>query len=882
MSASFQFRPGDVRISGQPVVVTSGIVTANVSGGSVITASGSVTAINGPVYGGFDNILQPVSGVASLISTSGYGNVTPLSVIITDRFADVARIHEMQGAVIFASEADSLQTFTVPKLFDFGFNAPTGGVPANAFMIVSTSGGNSLQIATSGTTSVTVTSGLGTLADLRGDLFDAYSGTRINGQGRAQFISTSGFAVSSGYTPLAVTIVDQFALAGRVQQLAQAATFGGPNDNGILTYTVPKLYDFNAGKSTASGFMVCTMSGGNTLQIGTSGYNTVTITSGVGVLVSGQAVVIASGHYPASGIYHASGIGVQVNSGYGVIVQSGVIVASGLNVIPQSGVGVLISGQAVVLGSGHFPASGIFFASGIGVQINSGRGVIINSGVGVTLASGISSGMGVLINSGVGVTVNSGLNVVGSLTASSSGNYINSRINTDLEDSLVSRWRFDADVNDYVGVNHGVTSGNPTYLHGMDNFGIVMSGAQSVDIAHHPSLQQTSELTVGGWIKFVYTSGQQRIIHKLNLLAPLDGWGFDVISGDTPNDSLRFAVLNSGVASEARYSMTNFQPGVWYHVVGTFKGSGSNAFIAMAVSGVVVSSGVPNTNTIGIVNNSGRQVEFGKWGTAGYFNGMLDDWRLYNAAMVGTQFTSLYNTLRTQRFSVFTQSGDIVTINSGVGVALGSGLGGVSGQFVNGIISGTVATSVSGNFIVLNSGLVKLIGSSGLVVPADASGRLAVANGIYEPVSVTRNSGQVAPALIDSVGRLTVRVDTHSVMTPVDIQSVTSGVVIPTGGHTQVAAVSISGSSPSPYISTNSGGAAFSSGLCSRMIIQYNATQTVNGVVYVGASGMAVSGYGYAVYSGSVPLTLDITNMNKVYAFATLSGIVLSVIATQA
>jgi hypothetical protein len=219
----------------------------------------------------------------------------------------------------------------------------------------------------------------------------------------------------------------------------------------------------------ASGVGVQVQSGIGTLISG----QTVNVASGTFVSLSGQAVSLASGSYIASGIYHASGVGVVAQSGLGVSVSgqmvdvaSGVYGASGVGVVTQSGLGVLISGQTVPLASGHYPASGIYTASGtytasgVGVTTSvSGNIVSLNSGLGVLIsgqtvpvasgaivASGLNvvaqSGLGVLISgqmvpvasghffaSGIGVVIQSGTGFVGDVTFAS-GSYLASGLYT--------------------------------------------------------------------------------------------------------------------------------------------------------------------------------------------------------------------------------------------------------------------------------------------------------------------------------------------------------------------------------------------------------------------------------------------------------------------
>jgi hypothetical protein len=132
-------------------------------------------------------------------------------------------------------------------------------------------------------------------------------------------------------------------------------------------------------------------------------------------------------------------------------------------------------------------------------------------------------------------------------------------------------------------------------------------------------------------------------------------------------------------------------------------------------------------------------------------------------------------------------SGQHVYVESGVhvvaeiGVQVQSGIGVlVSGQHI--FVESGVFTA-SGVGVTIQSGAGVTI-QSGASVQIQSGADLVV--GIYEPVGVTRSSGAPSQLLVDSVGRPTVRIDTHSVMTPVDIQSKVSGVCLISGEHVYV------------------------------------------------------------------------------------------------
>jgi len=119
-------------------------------------------------------------------------------------------------------------------------------------------------------------------------------------------------------------------------------------------------------------------SGQGALTVATSGIDTISVTSGVGALISGQTVDLASGVEIMSGVgVLISGQMTQLASGYTMKLASGqFIIISGQGVRIQSGAGVLISGQMVQT------ASGLYIYSGIGTLI-SGQTIDLKSGLSI-------------------------------------------------------------------------------------------------------------------------------------------------------------------------------------------------------------------------------------------------------------------------------------------------------------------------------------------------------------------------------------------------------------------------------------------------------------------------------------------------------------------
>jgi len=147
------------------------------------------------------------------------------------------------------------------------------------------------------------------------------------------------------------------------------------------------------------------------------------------------------------------------------------------------------------------------------------------------------------------------------------------------------------------------------------------------------SILQPVYITVGGWFK-TSASNAQEIIRKRS-----GGYTLMMNSNNCPQPSAGKVsfLIYSGVETLCAQSTLTFNDNKWHHAVGTFDGLNIKIYVDGTLSGTTpaVTSIVYLAGAIAI----GRDGD----NSANYWNGAIDDVRIYNYVMSAQEITQLYN-----------------------------------------------------------------------------------------------------------------------------------------------------------------------------------------------------------------------------------------------
>ncbi|MFZ2146051.1 MAG: LamG domain-containing protein, partial [Sedimentisphaerales bacterium] len=218
---------------------------------------------------------------------------------------------------------------------------------------------------------------------------------------------------------------------------------------------------------------------------------------------------------------------------------------------------------------------------------------------------------------------------------------------SDVSAGLVAHWEFDDGAGtiarDSSGNGHdGTLQGDPQWVAGMIGSGALsFDGSDGlVDVGHDESLSITDELTITVWLKVGDLSTYYFLVCKQPSGTAGDNYpGNYEFRTEINTGALQFGHQQAEGEQYIFYtSETSITAEQWYHVaVSVTKGE----LVEFYIDGVSAGSAEQLTN-FGVLNDEPVRIGGRKDGYS-FFNGILDDIRLYDRALSAVQIQKLYN-----------------------------------------------------------------------------------------------------------------------------------------------------------------------------------------------------------------------------------------------
>ncbi len=242
------------------------------------------------------------------------------------------------------------------------------------------------------------------------------------------------------------------------------------------------------------------------------------------------------------------------------------------------------------------------------------------------------------------------------LYLSTKGSKANTSQNSKVPSGLVGLWSFDGP--DMAGVtaydrsgqgNNGTLAGGPMRAIGKLGQALGLDGVNDfVDTADINTLDNASAFTVSAWVKENSLLTDKGIVAKWDF-STQGNFAFQTGQGIAGGLTLFLATTLSDSGTGSRTDTTNavLTAGKWQHVAVVFDGSltGNTNRVKMYVDG----ANVPLTQGAGAVPSSTTAdgtatVKIGKFGGSldRYFNGSIDDTRIYSRALAPSEIKLLY------------------------------------------------------------------------------------------------------------------------------------------------------------------------------------------------------------------------------------------------
>jgi prepilin-type N-terminal cleavage/methylation domain-containing protein len=217
-------------------------------------------------------------------------------------------------------------------------------------------------------------------------------------------------------------------------------------------------------------------------------------------------------------------------------------------------------------------------------------------------------------------------------------------IRSSLMGNRVSEWKFNEGTGtstvDSVGSNNGTLIGGPTWKSGSE---CVSGGCLSfdgsndyVDVGDDQSLNIISAITMEAWIKPNSFGNGWRIIDKpyTSLAEPYSQ--YDLRLGEVTDGTNKASIdLSIGGTRKKLNTVSIMTAGNWYHLVGVYDGSSMKIYFNGALDNSI--------SQTGSLTSYSTRTTIGGWkNTTAFFNGSIDEVRIYNAALTASAIRGQY------------------------------------------------------------------------------------------------------------------------------------------------------------------------------------------------------------------------------------------------
>lgn len=197
---------------------------------------------------------------------------------------------------------------------------------------------------------------------------------------------------------------------------------------------------------------------------------------------------------------------------------------------------------------------------------------------------------------------------------------------------LRSRYPFNGDTSDLLGVNSGTATGSPSYVTGHYEQAISLDGSSSyVTLANPLPAPIYDQITVATWVYWNGGSNWQRIF---DFGTGTSQYLFLCPSPDST--TLRFAIKNGG--AEQQINTTILPAGQWVHVAVALGGGVGRLYVNGVLAATNSSITIKPSDFAPTLNYIGKS----QFSADPLFNGLIDDFRIYNYALSASEIAALY------------------------------------------------------------------------------------------------------------------------------------------------------------------------------------------------------------------------------------------------
>jgi hypothetical protein len=194
---------------------------------------------------------------------------------------------------------------------------------------------------------------------------------------------------------------------------------------------------------------------------------------------------------------------------------------------------------------------------------------------------------------------------------------------------LIAHYKFESSAGDSLGFFHGTTTGSPAYATGYLGQAIDLDGIDD-HVALPAGVANWDEITIATWVYWRGGAQWQRIFDFGNNTS-----SYLFLTPRSGNNTMRFAITNSG--GEQVINTSTLTANQWVHVAVTLKGATGTLYVNGSPAAFNTAITIRPADFNPVRNYIGQS----QWPDP-LFNGLIDDFRIYNRALSASEIAAVY------------------------------------------------------------------------------------------------------------------------------------------------------------------------------------------------------------------------------------------------
>ena len=209
------------------------------------------------------------------------------------------------------------------------------------------------------------------------------------------------------------------------------------------------------------------------------------------------------------------------------------------------------------------------------------------------------------------------------------------------ETGLVSHWKFQSNANDEMDLNNGTVGGAVITNKGIFGKAYSFNGSSYINLGTNINLSGNQTFTLSAWVKPISSKETAVIISKFN--AGSNGeWNFYLYN--------RAVAVHMECGTYTHFSSATLSLNKWAQVVFVYDGEVKKIYINGAFDSEESGSCSLPSTTEKVVIGAGDNAAFG---FENFFNGTIDEIRIYNRSLSASEVLELYNeSLKSDKFVI--------------------------------------------------------------------------------------------------------------------------------------------------------------------------------------------------------------------------------------